>query len=42
MELMSEKLLKILRSEPTGIYKELADHMESMYVTAMYQSKVKF
>ena len=38
-----EKLLKALRSEPTGIYKELADHMESMYmyVTTMYQSKVK-
>ena len=38
-----EKLLKALRSDPTGIYKELADHMESMYmyVTTMYQSKVK-
>ena len=26
-----EKLLKVLRSEPSGIYKELADTMESMY-----------
>ena len=26
-----EKLLEVLRSEPTGIYKELADTMESMY-----------
>ena len=34
-----EKLLEVLRSEPTGIYKELADHMESMYVTTSYVSK---
>ena len=26
-----EKLLKVLRSEPTGIYKELADTMEGTY-----------
>ena len=26
-----EKLLKVLRSEPSGIYKELADTMESTY-----------
>ena len=26
-----EKLLKVFRSEPSGIYKELADTMESTY-----------
>lgn len=31
-----EKLLKVLRSELTGIYNELADYMESMYVLASY------
>ena len=31
-----EKLLKVLRSEPTGIYKELADCMESMYHVSNY------
>ena len=31
-----EKLLKVLRSEPTGIYKELADTMESMCALCTY------
>ena len=34
-----EKLLKALRSELSGVYKELADHMESMYVTTSSVSK---